>query len=44
MPRLPLIGVGLSPVLEWLVVPGFALLLSRSTKRVPTALFGNRHH
>lgn len=25
MPRLPLIGVGLTPVLEWLVVPGFAL-------------------
>ncbi len=33
MPRVPLIGTGLSPLLEWIVVPAFALLLLRRGMR-----------
>jgi hypothetical protein len=34
MPVLPLIGTGLSPLLQWLVVPSFALTLAMRWRRV----------
>jgi hypothetical protein len=35
MPTLPLLGTGLSPFLQWLVVPGIALYLASSTLNLP---------
>jgi hypothetical protein len=38
MPTLPLIGTGLSPLLQWLVVPSLALRLA--TRRPPWSTVG----
>ena len=32
MPVVPLIGVGLSPLLQWLVIPGVAMLVVRRSR------------
>ena len=34
MPVLPLIGTGLSPILQWLVVPSLALTLATRLRRL----------